>query len=468
MSNSKKTPKHLKIYLAIIEDIKNGVLKSNDKIPSTRSLGKIYRCHRLTVMNAMQSLIAEGWLESVARSHYFVSAKIPVTSSKKELILKKTNIFDGQLARKKPVFDLERTRYKIEFWGGQPDLRLFPKDEFRKIVSDSLKKAKVESLNYGSIDGLDSFKKQTADYLRRSRSLTDTDFIITSGSQEALYLIAQVFVKPGDKIAVERKGYPPAWRLFESLGAKIIPVDVDQQGLVTEHLEKLLKQHKIKMIYTTPLHQYPTTATLSPKRRQDLIRLAESYKIPILEDDYDHEFHFVAPPPPPLSTETNYGIYICSFSKILFPGARLGAIGCTPELKDEIAYQKYLVTRQTDSLSQLALGEWMKDGGFERHVRRTTRIYEQRYYFMLNQLNRLKETFDITWHQPNGGMSIWVNLNQNSQSVAEKAKKKGIFFQNESTMDYLNAKGTHLRIGFAGVNESQIVDGFKVLAESLG
>ena len=322
-------------------------------------------------------------------------------------------------------------------------------------------------MSYGFVDGLGPLQKQVSEYLRRTRSLLGREFIITNGSQEALYLIAQVFIQPGDRIAVERKGYPPAWRLFESLGAKLIPIDVDEQGLKTEQLHKLLKRQKIKLIYTTPLHQYPTTVTLSPRRRQELIQLAERYHIPILEDDYDHEFHYTSPPPAPLSTETDYGLYICSFSKVLFPGARLGVIACSPEIKEHLSYQKYLITRQTDCLSQLALAEWMKEGGFERHLRRTRRTYEKRYYNMLEQLEALKEKHDLFWSTPSGGMSIWVNLHRDCNLVADKAKKRGIYFQNETDLDYTKAKGTHLRIGFASVTEEEVHEGFAVLSDVL-
>lgn len=460
------SPKHLKIYKVFVTAIKSGQLKSGDQIPSTRELAKLYNCNRLTVMNSMQALVSEGWLENKLRSYYFVSSKIPITTSK--IISKNKNTkFSPQVSRAKPDFDLERTRYRIEFWGGQPDLRLFPKEEFRKILSESLKKAKPEQLNYGFIDGLEPLHKQIAEYLRRTRNLIDKEFIVTNGSQEALYLVSQTFIKPGDKVAVERKGYPPAWRLFESLGAELIPIEEDEEGLSTDDLAKNLEAHKIKMIYTTPLHQYPTTTTLSPRRRQELIRLAEKYRIPILEDDYDHEFHYLSPPPAPLSTETDYGIYICSFSKILFPGARLGVIACNPELKDHIVYQKYLVSRQTDCLAQLALAFWIKDGGFERHLRRMRRAYEKRYYFMLECLEKIKLDHKISWAQPNGGMSIWVNLHRNSKTIAEKAKAKGILFQNESTMDYKKSEGTHLRIGFAGVNENEIKEGFSILEQIL-
>lgn len=461
-----KAPKHLKIYKAFVTAIKSGQIRSGDKIPSTRELAKLYHCNRLTVMNSMQSLVSEGWLENKERSYYSVSAKTPITDSESGLKTKRAK-FSAQISRPKPDFDLERTRYRIEFWGGQPDLRLFPFEEFRKILSDSLKKVKPDQLNYGHIDGLDPLQKQMAEYLRRTRNLVDKEYIVTNGSQEALYLVSQIFIKPGDKVAIEKKGYPPAWRLFESLGAELIPIEVDEEGLNTENLARVLQKHKIKMIYTTPLHQYPTTVTLSPRRRQELIQLAEKYRIPILEDDYDHEFHYLSPPPAPISTETEYGIYICSFSKILFPGARLGTIACNPELKEHIVYQKYLVTRQTDCLSQLALAHWIKDGGFERHLRRTRRAYEKRYFYMLEKLKELQLEQQISWTQPNGGMSIWVNLHRDSQIVADHAKKLGIMFQPETSMDYKNHPGSHLRIGFAGVNENEIRDGFSILKQIL-
>ena len=217
------------------------------------------------------------------------------------------------------------------------------------------------------------------------------------------------------------------------------------------------------MIYVTPLHQYPTTVTLSPRRRQSLIQIAEHNLIPILEDDYDHEFHYIGPPPAPISTETDLGIYICSFSKVLFPGARLGVVGCASEILKNISYQKYLVSRQTDSLTQIGLASWIRDGGFERHLRKMRRVYESRYLFMQEELEKIKTSTNIEWHSPNGGMSIWVNLFKDSKKIADAAKKRNVFFQHESAMDYTKSVGTHLRIGFAGVNEKEIREGFEVL-----
>jgi GntR family transcriptional regulator/MocR family aminotransferase len=454
-----------KIYSDLISKMKAGSMKPGDLLPSTRELSKIYRCHRFTVMKVCQDLDAEGWIESQPRSKYRISAKIPVTdsmdvkaNSKKRDLSKRANGAE---------IDLERTRYRLEFWGGQPDLRLFPKDEFRRVLSSGLKRTKSDQLNYGLTNGIDSCLKEVSEYLRKSRNLLNKEYVVTNGSQEALFIIFQTFVKPGDKIAVERKGYPPAWRLFESLGATLVPIEVDAEGLDTDDLKAKLLKHDIKLIYVTPLHQYPTTVTLSPRRRQNLIQIAERNLIPILEDDYDHEFHYIGPPPSPLSAETDLGIYVCSFSKVLFPGARLGVIGCDAKILNSLSRQKYLVSRQTDCLAQIGLASWIRDGGFERHLRRMRRVYEERYLFMQAELNKMKPALKMDWTPPNGGMSLWVNLFKDSKRVAEAAMKEGVFFQHESSMDYSKSTGTHLRIGFGGVNEKEIKEGLALLGEIL-
>ncbi|MBC7467049.1 MAG: aminotransferase class I/II-fold pyridoxal phosphate-dependent enzyme [Bdellovibrio sp.] len=154
---------------------------------------------------------------------------------------------------------------------------------------------------------------------------------------------------------------------------------------------------------------------------------------------------------------------MCSFSKVLFPGARLGVVACGAAIKKHISVQKHLISRQTDCLAQIGLSAWIKDGGFEKHLRRMRRIYQARYLYMIEQLEKIKTQSDIEWIHPNGGMSIWVNLKRNSKVISDRAKKEGVFFQNESTMDYNGSIGTHLRIGFAGVNEGEIKKGFDIL-----
>lgn len=459
-------PKYARIYQTFLSAIQQGVLKPGEVIPSTRELAKTYACHRLTVMNALQALVAEGWLEAQEKSHYFVSEKTPITGSVRE---KKASQKTPKFATRKTSFSLaeRRAKFKIAFWGGHPDLHLFPKDEFRLMMSEALRRAKPDQLNYGSIEGLDVFRTQVAEYFRRTRSIVDRSYIITNGSQEGIYLIAQALLQPGDEVAMEAKGYPPVWSLFENLGFKIVPIPVDEEGLNTEVLAKEMASKKIKMIYVTPLHQYPTTVTMSPRRRQHLLQLAEKYQTPVLEDDYDHEFHYLSPPPAPLATQSPYAIYIASFSKNLFPGARLGVIACHETLYDALAEQKFLVSRQTDTLSQLALALWMKDGGFERHLRRMTRIYEKRFMLMQEELEKLKTHHDISYRVPNGGMSFWVNLNASSRQVAAEAARREIFFQEESSVDYHKKDGTHFRIGFAGVNENEIRTGLNILGQIL-
>lgn len=445
--------------------IKAGALEPLDRIPSTRDLAALYECHRQTVMVALQTLVAEGWLEALPRAHYAVTSRVPATSSREPGERRRS--IEPLLPARGQQVDLEQSRFRLEFWGGQPDLRLFPKDEFRRAIAESLRRAKPEHLSYGFIDGLEPLRKQAADYLRRTRSLAGKDILITSGSQEALTLIIKAFLKPGDTVAVEAKGYPPAWKALQNAGARIVPIPVDAEGLVTADLKKVFKKRKVKLVYTTPLHQYPTTVTLSPRRRQELIDLCESHRVPLLEDDYDHEFHYAGPPPAPLSTETDCGIYICSFSKLLFPGARLGLIACHPNIKAALVQQKFLHTRQTEALSQLALAHWIREGGFERHLRRTRRIYEKRLGVLSESLEAMKDRFKLEWHRPAGGMSIWLDLKRDSGRVVDAAKRQGVLFQAEKGFDFQNRPGTHLRIGFAAVNEAEIREGMAVLGRIL-
>ncbi len=132
-----------------------------------------------------------------------------------------------------------------------------------------------------------------------------------------------------------------------------------------------------------------------------------------------------------------------------------------------MAYQKFLISRQTDTLSQLAFSAWLKDGGFDRHLKRMRKTYHVRMNFMQEQLRRIQIKSFIEWCEPTGGMSIWLDLKRNSERVAELAKKKGVLFQIEKNLRYDHKSGTHLRIGFAGVNEKQIEKGLGVLESIL-
>ena len=467
LSDQKKAL-YLKIADAIRAAIRTGQLKPGEKLPSTRRLAEELQVHRHTLMNALNELVAEGWLEARQRQGYLVSEQLPAEFLGVER--------QANVKRAPHVWSIEQdfllqdlpdhSNYEFSFRSGAPDLRLFPYQEFKSHLADTLRVPAPELLDYGNPAGHEPLIQQLEIFLRRMRGIQGKKIVMTHGSQEALYLAARLLVKPGDYVAVENQGYPSAWGAFKAAGAQLLPIEVDEGGLCLESLERQIKKQPVRFIYITPLHQYPTTSTLSVSRRMQLYEIASREGIPIVEDDYDHEYHYRCQPLPPLAAEdpAERVIYISTFSKVLFPASRLGFMAVPEGLYSALVAYRKILSQQNETLLQDAVARWMESGGLERHLRKMCKVYEQRRNFMAKQLMSAQESgLKLSFKLPDGGMAFWVNCFQDSGELAERAKRRGIFVHPEWAFHVDQKPGTHLRLGFAGQNQEEIQRGLKAL-----
>jgi GntR family transcriptional regulator/MocR family aminotransferase len=206
------------------------------------------------------------------------------------------------------------------------------------------------------------------------------DVVVTSGSQMALDLVGRAVLRQGDVVAVEQIGYRPAWLAFQQHGAKLVPIPVDAGGLNVDALAALVRTTPIRAVYVTPHHQYPTTVTLSAGRRIALLELAKRFRFAVIEDDYDHEFHYEGRPVLPLASADVHGVvvYLGTLSKVLAPGLRIGFIVAPEPLATRLAAVRRVVDRQGDHLLENAVAELLEEGEIQRHIRRAKRIYAER------------------------------------------------------------------------------------------
>jgi GntR family transcriptional regulator/MocR family aminotransferase len=462
---------YLNIANAIKTAIKSGNVKPLEKLPSARSLAEQLDVNRHTIMAAYNELIAQGWVETRERRGYTVAGTLPIYDVvKNENIAKTTTIKHKWRIIKPNETKAQRpaSHYPYNFAGGNPDINIFPFNEFRGFINDALNRPAIRDLNYGDNAGFPPFIQEVATYLRRVRSITDKEILVVNGTQEALYILAQILLTQGDKVAVESLGYRPAWKAFENAGAMLIGIKQTAQGVDVEHLEIMFKANEIRLLYLTPLHQYPTTTTLPVAERIKIYRLAQQYDIPIIEDDYDHEFHYDSQPLAPMAANDPSGlvIYLSSFSKLMFPGIRLGIIAVDKSLSTHITNYRTIINHKANVLLQDAVAKWMKDGAFERQLRKATRIYQKRRQCMVNILNSYKdEGFDIEFTIPPGGMALWVNVGKNAQQISLLARNEGIYLLAENSFHLNNDddEDKYIRLGFSGQREDEIQQGLALL-----
>ncbi|CAM4199972.1 PLP-dependent aminotransferase family protein [Pseudoalteromonas byunsanensis] len=467
---------YLQLATALREAIKAGELVTGSKLSSARVMASAYQLNRHTVMNALQLLVAEGWLEAKEKSGYFVTRTLPIDSSVEQE--KQPKYAPKPLTFAHPMSDpvtAELAQYKYNFAGGLPDIEQFPFVEFKRAISNVCQRVDVKKLHYGAVGGETELKLQIQAYLKRARNLDTQDLVICNGSQEALFLTARVFISPGDYVACETLGYPPARKAFSACGARIIDIHQDEQGLCVRDLEAQLKCYRIKLLYLTPLHQYPTTVTLSPTRRLQIYQLCYQYGVVIIEDDYDHEFHYRCQPLQPMASDDPAGIviYISTFSKIMFAGARVGYICAHTQILEQIRAHKQLINHKNDVLTQLGVAYWMQTGQFERHLKRMTKLYKARGKAMAEELlGYQKQGLPLRFVYPDGGMAMWVDCGTNVYGIKASASKNGVYLQTQDEFYYSNSERsllpsaadiTHIRLGFAGQNTANMSQGLKQL-----
>lgn len=456
-----KRAKYLDLADTIIDDIKRGRLKPQDKLPGTRTLAQMLNMHRKTIDAAYQELISQGWLEARPSSGTFVAKDLPVILSEGPAPIKETSSFTPTNLADRILFETSDDVVS----DGHPDPRLLPQADlangFRSAVS-SLKYAHIKQS--ADARGLKVLREAISDYLRQERGVSANadEIIVTRGSQMALYLSAMTCFKSGDRIAVEMPGYSQAWRAFEASGAQIVGIPVDENGLSIDALQSMLETgHCFRALYLTPHHHFPTTVSLSPERRVRLLELAKLHDFLIIEDDYDHEYRYVGQPLLPLIAQKDDDlniIHIGSFSKILFSGFRLGYLVATPKRVQDMARARSFMDRQGDYLVEKAMASLIEEGAIYRHANKARLLYEERLDYLLAGIEEKLSRF-VSVERPQGGLAVWIRLKsgQSARRWLNEASLLGLQIPPlDSFYPVAFQKDDGFRLGFADRSEREI------------
>lgn len=410
---------------ALRQALASGALPPGELLPSTRDLAATYGAHRQTVMVALDALCAEGWLRAEARRGYRVLPPEP-TLPRAERGRRATFRFRPARVASAAAFALEGVRYPLH--AATPDPRLLPHAELRAAYAHALARD-PSPLGDDDVWGNAALARELRGYLLRVRGLRADGMLLTHGSQEAIALVARTLLGPGDAVVVEEPGYAPAWEAFRAAGAEVLPVPVDARGLRVDELAALLRRRRVRLVYVTPNHQYPTTVTLAAPRRRALLECTLAAGVPVLEDDYDHEYHFRGVPQPALAASDHapHVLYVASLSKLVAPGVRVGMLCGPRDLLEAAAAQRQTSVRAGDGVTQAALADWIAEGGFERHVRRAKRVYAERRDAALATLARAARRVPLLVSPPDGGLAIWCEWPAHDVlDLARRALARGV------------------------------------------
>lgn len=383
----------------IKEYVQQGRLTPGEAMPSSRELATELELSRNTVVYAYDRLEAEGYLEVRSRSGVFISPSIFISPHSKW----------PERAKEAPPKRTPRPpllRLPAPFRPCQPDVNLFPLPIWNRLRGRVLRHQGRALLHYQAscIAGVPALRENLASYLRDSRGVQCDwrQVVVTSGSQQALFILAKILLKSGDRVYVEDPGYVEARTAWQSAGAKIEPGGIDGEGLIlpTGPVDRF------SLIYLTPSRQFPTGVSMSLPRRLAWIDFAARTRTWIIEDDYDSELRYHAQPLPSLQSldRNNRVIYVGTFSKLLFPSLRLGYVVLPEKLLEEFEQLKHLIDDHLPLLDQATLAAFLETGAFFSHIRRCRKVYAERQSMFLDLFQ--KSDLPLSFPNVDGGMNL--------------------------------------------------------------
>jgi GntR family transcriptional regulator/MocR family aminotransferase len=463
---SSTRPLFLQIARSVVDDICRGRLKPGDRLPGTRTLARTLGVNRVTVLTAYDELAAEGWITVRAASGARVADDLPEPDPRHS-----RGAATRRVAPAAAAYDLSATpivdytpdsteKGLLVFGASAPDARLLPIEPLARAYRRVLRRSGGRALSYGQASGHPRLRAALAAMLSNTRALAcaPEQVFVTRGSQMALSLVARALVRPGDVIAVEDVGYRHAWESFRQAGATLAPIMVDRDGVDVAVFERLIASRRVRAIYVTPHHQFPSLVTLSAERRVRLLELARLHRIAVIEDDYDHEFHYDGRPVLPLASLDRAGvvIYVGTMSKVLAPGLRIGYVVGPADLLRAIEAHRRFLDIQGDHAVEAAVAELLEEGEVQRHVRRVRRHYQRRRD-LLAELLRASAGDALSFTVPAGGIALWIEaIGVDVDAWAARALKAGVFFQTARAFTFDRQPRPFARLGFASLNESEL------------
>jgi len=466
------------IYLQLSDEIllliKRGKLTTGQRLPSTRDMASLLKINRITVAKAFEELQMQGWLESSVGRGTFVSSHIPEPEPKKlqnETINKPQKVAGFILNEKQylsnPYF-VPNAQFHLD--DGFPDPKLAPLKELYRAYRNQITRSGLYSKfgSYSFPDGSEMYKEALSRYLNETRALKTVSKNILSvrGTLMGINLVCTALINPGDVVVSGIPGWQRAEHNFLHAKAKHIGIPVDEHGLVVEELKKICKRRKVRMVYVTPHHNYPTTVSLRIDRRLELLRLANEYGFIIFEDDYDFDFHYSHRPLLPLASADENGmvIYCGSFSKSFSPAFRMGYLAASENVIEHLTNVRVLLDRQGDHILDNAMAQLLNEGTIQRYLRKTLTVYEERRNHFCKLLqSELGNAVDFSI--PDGGMTVWTEFDKSIdlEKLAQKAYTKDLYISNGVIHQYPAYNKNGIRLGFASSSTEDLTKSIGIL-----
>lgn len=453
--------------VSIVESaIVRGDLPSGSRLPPERELAGRLRISRTTVVSAYRELESRGLLRGYVGRGTYVCAAPDANGTpfawRGKIAAAALRSSDSTL---RDALRHASDSRLMSLAAGEPAIDCFPNARFQQAVDYVLRRDSHAVWGHGPTEGQPAFRDAIAERF----NVPPDSVLILAGAQQGLDLLARCLIDPGDAVIVDRPGYLGAIQSFRAAGAKLIGWDVAHCDI--DELEDLLVRYRPKLIYANPTFQNPTGTTMPVRTRRELLKLAERYRVPIVEDATYSELYFSDPPPPSLHEldTSNIVILLSSFSKVMAPGLRLGWLSAARSIVDQIALIKQRMDPHTQNLAQFAVARLIRDGSFDDHLRTVRAEHARRCNQMLAALQRHMPAGALRFARPQGGLYLWCRLAAGIESpeLLSRALSAGVAFVAGPAFYPDPAGESQLRLCFSSVLPSEIDDAVKRLAGCL-
>ncbi len=460
---------HGQLKAAILE----GRLRPGLRLPATRVLASNYGVSRNTAIATYDLLLSEGYITTRHGAGTYVADVVPRVT---------------RLARQQKSSS-KRTRQLGEFWQrslhvdgspapgpvryqfrlGLPDVSKFPMPTWRRLSARALRNFARQAPVSETAAGRPALREAIAKHVSFARAVAcdAADIVVTSGAQQAFDLLARILLTPKrNVVAMEDPGYQRARMAFMAAGAKVVPVPVDEEGLIVEKLPATAS-----IIYVTPSHQFPTGAVMSPRRRAELLAFASAHDVAIVEDDYDAEFRFGVRPLDALQTLDRAGsvFYVGTFSKSLFPDLRLGFVAAPAWAQPALLAAKHYADGQCSPLLQETLASFIGEGHLARHVRRMRQVYSGRREALLDGLDKYLSAHLVPVPSAAGlHLAAFTRAPVDAGKIVERAAREGTGVYSLSRFQIGRTGRSGLVFGYSSLTEREITEGLIRLARAFG
>jgi 2-aminoadipate transaminase len=471
LDQGSQAPLYRQLYEQFASRIRSGELARGHRMPATRELAGLLGLNRATISAAYEILESEGLIAGHAGRGSFVTGNSPAAGAGIDW-----NALLGRAAPEAsgpssgPSFGSDSE--PVSFVMSRPSRELFPLDEFRASCAAVLARADLaDILQLGSPGGYEPLRRRLLDEARRQRLASPgDDLIITNGCQQALDLIARVLLRPGDRVVVEDPVYTGLKNLLAGMGAQLVGIPVGPDGLDTSQLERVLAIEKPRFLVVTSNFQNPTGATLPLAARRELLDVARLAGVPVVENDPYGELRYHGELVPAIKELDEGGgtVLLRSFSKVSFPGLRVGwAVGPKP-LIDRLRRAKEASDLHSDQLAQAVLLEFSISGRLEAHRQRVLRAGAERLAATLDACRRYLPPA-ARWTQPEGGMNVWVRLPEplDAGELLPRARREGVAYMPGRYFGVSRPEPGALRLSFAGLAPDEIRTGLRALGRAV-